>query len=92
MADVEVHGAEIADGRIRSLKVRFKNADERTVDRATALRWIEDGHSLVVCSGHGHHVHRGGSIVRVEVGEEPFLRTDTKPEASDAVAFPAHGH
>lgn len=93
MADVEVYGAELADGRIQSLRVRFKNAQERTIDRATALRWIEDGHSLVACSGHPpHHVHRGGSIVRIDLDDTPWLRTDTRPEAADSVEFPGHAH
>jgi hypothetical protein len=92
MADVEVHAAHPAHGRIQSLEVRFKNAHAQTIDRDTAVRWLADGHSLVTYAGHGSHATRGRSIVLVEVGEDTFLRTDTAAEAEDHVAFPAGGH
>ena len=93
MADVEVLGADTADGRVTSLRVRFKHTAERKIDRATALAWLADGHSLIACAGSGHHPVRGRSIERVEVDGEPFLRTDTLQEAVDAVVFPvSHGH
>lgn len=93
MADVEVYGAETSGGRVSTLKVRFKNTDVRTIDRETALRWLADGHSLIAYSGHPpHHCHRGDAIQSVEVGEERFLRTDTKPEAADHLVFPGHDH
>jgi hypothetical protein len=93
MADVEVLSADMADGRVTGLRVRFKQTAERTIDRATALAWLADGHSLIACSGAGHHPLRGRSIERVEVDGEPFLRSDTLQEAVDALVFPAaHGH
>ncbi|MFZ5482439.1 MAG: hypothetical protein ACOZNI_37095 [Myxococcota bacterium] len=91
MADVEVLAADVADGRVRSLRVRIKNASERTIDRDTALRWLSDGHSLITYAGHGHHGVRGYALQKVEVGEDAFIRTDTTPESTDHVAFP-HGH
>jgi hypothetical protein len=92
MADVEVVGAEHADSRVRSLRVRFKNTAERTIDRATALAWLADGHSLLTYAGPAHHAERGLAIERVEVDGEPFLRTDTRPIARDELTFPAGHH
>lgn len=97
MADVEVYGAETSGGRVTSLKVRYKNTDVRTIDRETALRWLADGHSLITYAGHPpHHCHRGEAVMRVEVGDEAFLRTDTKAEPTDHLVFPGehgdHGH
>ena len=92
MADVEVHAAHPAHGRIETLEVQFKNAHAQTIDRATAVRWLADGHSLVTHAGHGSHATRGCSIVLVEVGDETFLRTDTVAEAEDNVTFPSGGH
>jgi hypothetical protein len=92
MADVEVHAASPAHGRVQTLTVRMKNTAPRTIDRETALRLLQDGHSLIVYAGHGSHAARGRSIVRVEVGEDFFLRTDTSPEAEDHIDFPAESH
>ena len=91
MADVEVYGAEPAHGRVKTLRVRFKNADERTIDRDTAVRWLKDGHALTTYAGPAHHGTRGAGIVLVEVDDESYLRTDTAPTAADDLHFP-HGH
>lgn len=92
MADVEVLSAEPAQGaRVTTLRVRFKNAPERTIDRQTALKWLADGHSLITCAGPGYHPVRGHAIERVEADGEVWLRTDTRPEARDALKFP-HAH
>jgi hypothetical protein len=88
MADVEVVGAEFADGRVTTLRVRFKHTTERVIDRATSLAWLADGHSLLTYAGSAHHGQRGYAIERVEVDGEPFLRTDTKPVAKDELHFP----
>ena len=90
MADVEVFGAEIADGTVKTLRVRFKGTAERTISRDTALEWLAGGHSLITYSGSAHHGHRGHAIERVEVGDSAFLRTDTKLVASDELHFPGH--
>lgn len=90
MADIDILHADVSGGRIQSLQVRFKNAAPRTIDRATALRWARDGHSMIPVAGHGHDVSRGHVLSLAEVGEEGFLRTDTKAEGADLVEFPGH--
>lgn len=90
MADIDVLSADLTDGRITRLQVRIKNADTRTIDRAAALAWLREGHSLVPVAGHGHHVHRGGALLTLELDGEEYIRTDTRREASDSVHFPTH--
>lgn len=90
MADVEVLSAEQSGGRVSTLQVKFKNAAPRSIDRDTAVAWLRDGHSLIPVAGHGHDVVRGASVLLAEVGEELFLRTDTKAEAADHIHFPGH--
>lgn len=90
MADIEVLGADVRDGRVVTLTVRFKNATPRTIDRDTALHWLAEGHSLIPVHGHGHALHRGHAIERVEVGEDAFLRTDTRQEPSDHLHLVGH--
>ncbi len=90
MADIEILHAELANSRIQKLEVRVANATTRQIDRETALAWARDGHSLIPIHGHGHDVSRGHALTAIEVGEELFLRTDTRAEASDVVDFPAH--
>lgn len=92
MADVEVIGAELSNGRVTSLKVRFKRTAERTIDRATALSWLAEGHSLITYAGPAHHGERGHAVERIEIDGEAFLRTDTKPEPKDELHFPAAHH
>lgn len=93
MADVEVVSAERTDGQVRTLRVRFKHTAERVIDRATALAWLEDGHSLIAYAGSARHGTRGRSIERVTVDGVAWLRTDTRPIAADELVFPAvHGH
>ncbi len=91
MADIDVLTADLHAGRIRTLKVCFKNASPRTIDRETALGWLRAGHSLIPVSGHGHHLTRGAALERVEVDGAEFVRTDTSPVAADDVHF-AGGH
>lgn len=91
MADVEVYGADIIDGQVRSLKVRFKGLLERTIDRDTALEWLKEGHALIACAGSWQHPVRGGSIERIEIEEAGYLRTDTQQEPKDHIVFPAAG-
>lgn len=90
MADIDVLHAHVSDGRIHTLEVRFKNSEPRTIDRALALQWAAEGHSLIPVAGHGYHVTRGHALSLVEVGDDHFLRTDTRAEASDSVHFPGH--
>ena len=92
MADVEVVGAELSDGRVKTLQVRFKRTAERTIDRATALAWLAEGHSLLTYAGPAHHGERGHAIERIEVEGEAYLRTDTRPVARDELTFPADHH
>ena len=91
MADVEVVGAELADGKVKQLRVRFKHTAERIIDRATALDWLGEGHSLITYAGPAHHGERGYAIERVEADGEPYLRTDTNPVAKDELKVP-HAH
>jgi hypothetical protein len=88
MADVEAWSAEVEGTVVRSMDVRFKGTGLRRIDRATALRWIEAGHSLVAHGGAPHHPHRGASVERVEVDGAAYLRTDGAAIAGDAIAFP----
>lgn len=93
MADIHVLAAQVHDGRVRSLTVRFPNAPSRTIDRDTALRWLAEGHSLIPVQGHGHEVHRGPAVELVEVDEAPYLRTDTRRVPADKIAgLGAHAH
>ena len=62
MADIEVLGADVRDGRVTTLEVRIKGTSPRRIDRDTALSWLRGGHSLIPVAGHGHHVHRGAAI------------------------------
>jgi len=88
MADIDVVGAEVKQGRVNSLSVRFKGNLTRTIDRDTALHWLAEGHSLVPVAGHGHHLHRGQALERVEVEGEVYIRGDFSLEAADFVGFP----
>lgn len=92
MADIEVIHASVTGGKVTSLEVRMVGVAPRSIDRATALKWLAGGHSLIPVSGHGHHTVRGAALERVEVGEDHFLRTDTEVVAEDHVSFPAGGH
>lgn len=92
MADVEVWGIEANGGKVSQLRVRFKGTAERTIPRETALEWLVGGHSLITYTGAPHHGHRGHAIERVEIGDEAYLRTDTKLIAQDDVQFGGHGH
>ena len=92
MADVEVVGAEQSEGRVKTLRVRFKHTAERTIDRDTALAWLADGHSLITYAGAAHHPERGYAIQRVEADGEYFLRTDTEGVAKDELKFPKPHH
>ncbi|HNC97513.1 MAG TPA: hypothetical protein PKY30_19555 [Myxococcota bacterium] len=91
MADIDVVGAEVKEGRLNSLSVRFKGNLARKIDRDTALDWLAQGHSLIPVSGHGHHVSRGRALERVEVDGQPWIRCDFLLEAADHVPLPA-GH
>lgn len=79
MADVRVLGATVSAGRIEALRVALPGLPARTVDRATTLRWLKDGHSFVpIVAG-----VRGTALQLVEAGEEWFVRTDNAAEAAD---------
>ncbi len=81
MADVRVIRGSVADGRIRELVVNLPNIPERTLDRATALRWMRDGHSFVPVVGGV----RRPALQLVEVGDEHFIRNDHQPVAEDTL-------
>ena len=83
MAQVEVHGGDLSGGRIHQLRVQMHRLPARTIDRATAIAWMKDGHSLVpVLAG-----ERAPALQLVEVGEpaEWFIRADNQPTTEDAL-------
>lgn len=90
MAEIEILHANLANGRIEKLEVRILNAAKREINRETALAWAREGHSMIPVAGHGHDVSRGAGLSLVEVGEDVYLRTDTKAEPADVVEFPHH--
>ena len=45
MADILIHSASVADGRAVELDVEIHGLGKRTIDRATAIAWMKDGHS-----------------------------------------------
>lgn len=79
MGFVNVYGGDMAEGRIRSLRVKMHGLPPRTIDRDTALSWLRDGHSLVPRIGKSD----GAALQLVEVGEDRFVRTDNTPEPAD---------
>ena len=83
MGHVRVHGADVAQGRIERLRVQMPNLPARTIDRATALAWMKDGHSLLPVFGGSVQP----ALVLVEVGEDDqsFIRSDARAVAEDAV-------
>jgi hypothetical protein len=92
MADIQVLRATMAGGRVATLEVQMIGVAARTISRETALAWLAGGHSMIPVAGHGHDLVRGAAIERVEVGDEPFIRTDTRPEPEDVVEFPVAHH
>ena len=92
MADIEVLRAALSGGRLTRLQVKMVGVRPREISRDTALSWLAGGHSLIPVAGHGHATVRGAAIERIDVGEEAFLRTDTRVLPEDSVQFPAVGH
>lgn len=90
MADIDILHADMNGDRIQQLEVRIQNTRARHIDRATAVTWAREGHSLIPVHGHGHDVARGHALTLIEVGDDVYLRTDTRAEASDSVHFPGH--
>lgn len=81
MARVEVHSVKMNEDRIESMTVKFHNLDSRTIDRATALSWMKDGHSFIpVVDGQDRP-----ALQRVEAEGDWFIRTDNQPTGADAV-------
>lgn len=77
MARVNVHGADIADGKIASIRVKMHNLPARTLDRDTAVAWMKDGHSFVTADG--------TALQLVELEDGHSIRTDNASENADAV-------
>jgi hypothetical protein len=90
MADIEVLSADMRDGRINNLTIRFKGNLERKIDRDKTLLYLREGHSLIPVHGHGHQIERGPGLLCIEVEGEAFVRSDTTSEASDQIHFPGH--
>ena len=84
MGDVLVKKGSISEGRITSLTVGFDGLPDREIDRATALRWMRDGHSFVPLLGG----RRGQTLLLVEADEDTVvIRTDSAKEAQDSLPF-----
>lgn len=81
MGDILVRGGTIKDGRIDALKVDLHGLPQRTIDRATALAWLKDGHSFVPVRG----TQRLTALQLVEVDDELVIRTDNAAVAEDAL-------
>jgi hypothetical protein len=84
MGYIEVQAADIADGRIQRLRVRMPHLPARTIDRAAAIAYLRDGHSLIpIADG----MRRPG-LQLVDVGEdEPawFIRADNARTPEDTL-------
>lgn len=80
MGDVQVKRATMNGNRIERLVVGIERLPDRTIDRAQAIRWMRDGHSLVpVLAG-----VRGTALQLLEVGDQGFaIRTDNQPIDED---------
>lgn len=75
MGAVHVKGATVAGSRIERLHVGLDRLPDRTIDRATAIRWMKDGHSLLLPGG--------PALQLVEVGDGHVIRTDNAPVDED---------
>ncbi len=81
MGDILVRGGSIQGGRIDSLTIDLHGLPQRTIDRATALAWLEDGHSLVPVRGG----ERLAALQLVEVDDELMIRTDNAAIPEDTL-------
>lgn len=85
MGHVQVHGADVEDGRIQQLRVKIPNLPPRTIDRDTAVAWMRDGHSMLPVRDD----HEQAALLLIEVPEDDtvarFIRDDTEKKAEDAV-------
>ncbi|TNE85800.1 MAG: hypothetical protein EP330_24500 [Deltaproteobacteria bacterium] len=79
MARIAVHGADLKDGKIASLRVRMHNLPPRTIDRDTAVAWMKDGHTLIPVKGGSE----APSLLLLEVGEELVIRDDSDKQSED---------
>lgn len=79
MGDVLVTAATFDGTRVKSLAVRLHGLADRTIDRETALAWMNDGHSLIPwISG-----ERGSALQRVETQGGTVIRVDNQPVDED---------
>ena len=63
MAEILIHSATMADGRVVELDVEIHGIGTRTIDRDTAISWMRDGHSLIP-------VHEDGRAPALRLGGE----------------------
>jgi hypothetical protein len=80
MGDLLLKRATVTGGKIERLVIGIDRLPDRTVDRATAIRWMRDGHSLVpLVEG-----RRLPALQLVEVPTDAFaIRTDNEPVDED---------
>ena len=84
MGAVHVKGATLSGHRIQRLHVGIDRLPDRTIDRDTAIRWMKDGHSLLVPGG--------TALQLVEVGDGHVIRIDNAPVDEDHLpALPPAG-
>lgn len=86
MARINVHGADIADGKLASLRVKMHNLPARTLDRDTTVAWLKDGHSLLTPSGLPLQLIEleEGHAVRLDNAAEDTDNLGELPSVSDA--------
>lgn len=74
MGDVLVKRATLSGSRVERMVVGIERLPDRTIDRAQAVRWMLDGHSLVpLLAG-----VRGSALQLVELEEGHAIRTDNR--------------
>ena len=83
MARVEVLSAVMNNERVETLVVKLHKLDERSIDRATAIQWMRDGHSFIPKGKEGLLP----ALQLCEVEHEQFIRNDHQAVAADDVPF-----
>jgi hypothetical protein len=85
MAHIRVLGATFQEDRIDLLRVEFHRVGARTVDRAQAIAWLREGHSLIPVVAGTHDVALRLVTLDGEDGPRYFVRGDTADEPADRV-------
>ena len=79
MGDLRLKRVAMADGKIDRALVEIDRLPDRSVDRATLVKWMRDGHSVIpVVSG-----RRLPALLLVEVGDAFAIRDTPDPVDED---------